>query len=37
MPGIYTEKFGLREEIDVYIKDNKPVVYTPRQKEIILL
>lgn len=36
-PGIYTPQFGLREEIDVYIQDNKPMVYTPRQKEIVLL
>ena len=36
-PGIYMPQFGLREEINVYIEDRKPVVYTPRQQEIILL
>ena len=36
-PGIYTEEFGVREEINVYIKDRKPMVYTPRQKEIITM
>lgn len=36
-PGIYTPDFGVREEINVYIKDRRPYVYTPRQKEIVLL
>ena len=36
-PGIYTPDFGVREEINVYIKDRKPYVFTPRQKEIVLL
>lgn len=36
-PSIYNQKFGLREEINVYILDNKPVVFTPRQKEIVKL
>ena len=36
-PGIYTEEFGIREEINVYIKDRKPLVFTPRQERIILL
>ena len=36
-PGIYTPDFGVREEINVYIKDNKPYVYTRRQSEIVLL
>ena len=36
-PAIYTEDFGIREEIDVYISNKKPFVYTPRQKEILKL
>ncbi len=36
-PGIYTPEFGIREEINVYIKDRQPVVYTPIQKDFILL
>lgn len=36
-PGIYTETYGLREEINIYIKDRKPYIYTKRQEEIILL
>lgn len=36
-PGIYMPEFGIREEIDVYISEDKPHVFTPRQKEIVLL
>lgn len=36
-PGIYTEEFGVREEINVYIKDKKPLISTRRQDSIILL
>jgi Xaa-Pro aminopeptidase len=25
-PGIYFERFGMRTEIDVYIKDGQPVI-----------
>lgn len=36
-PGIYLPAFGLREEINVYIEGNKPVVSTPRQDAIITM
>lgn len=36
-PGIYTPEFGIREEINVYIQNRKPVVYTPRQKDFLIL
>lgn len=36
-PGIYMPSFGLREEINVYISNNMPNVYTPRQEKIVLL
>jgi len=36
-PGIYTEEFGIREEINVYIKDKKPLIFTKRQDSILLL
>jgi len=36
-PGIYTESLGVREEINVYIQDNKPIVTTLRQDKIVLL
>lgn len=36
-PAIYMPEFGLREEIDVYIDNRRPVVYTPRQEKILLL
>ena len=36
-PGIYTSEYGLREEIDVYVSDNKAVSVAPRQDTLILL
>lgn len=36
-PGIYTEEFGIREEINIYIKDKKPLIFTKRQESILLL
>lgn len=36
-PGIYTAEFGIREEINVYINNGKPHVFTKRQNDIILL
>jgi Xaa-Pro aminopeptidase len=37
-PGIYTEQFGLRSEINVFIKENgEPTVTTPIQDEILKL
>ena len=36
-PALYLPEFGLREEINVYINDRKPCVYTPRQERILLL
>ncbi len=36
-PAVYLPTFGLREEINVYIENGKPMVYTPRQDKIILL
>ncbi len=36
-PAVYLPDFGLREEINVYIENGKPMVYTPRQDSIILL
>lgn len=36
-PGIYMPQFGLREEINVYIENRRPIVYTPRQEKILLL
>ncbi len=36
-PAIYMPEFGLREEINVYIDNKHPIVYTPRQKKIVLL
>lgn len=36
-PGIYTSKYGLREEIDVYVSDNKAISVAPRQQSLILL
>ena len=36
-PAVYLPTFGLREEINVYIKDQRPCVYTPRQDKILLL
>lgn len=35
-PGIYAKDFGMREEIDVYITDErKPYIPSPRQLEIV--
>ena len=36
-PGIYLPEFGLREEINVCIQDNKVIITTPRQAELICL
>ena len=36
-PGIYTSEYGFREEIDVYIDDNKAISVAPRQDSLILL
>ena len=36
-PGIYTESFGVREEINVCIIDNKVTVTAPIQTEIITM
>ena len=36
-PGIYAEDFGIREEIDVYILNRKPIVASRRQKEIVAI
>ena len=36
-PGIYTDEYGLREEIDVYIDNNKAISVAPRQDSLILL
>ena len=36
-PGIYTTEFGIREEINVYIDNGKPNVFTKRQNDFILL
>ena len=36
-PGIYTSEYGFREEIDVYIDNNKAISVAPRQSELILL
>lgn len=36
-PGIYTENFGLREEIDVYIENNQAISVSPRQNELITM
>ena len=36
-PGIYTSEYGFREEIDVYIDNNKAISVAPRQTELILL
>lgn len=36
-PGIYTDEYGLREEIDVYIDNNKAISVAPRQETLILL
>jgi len=36
-PGIYTNEYGFREEIDVYIDDNKAISVAPRQESLILL
>lgn len=36
-PGIYTNEYGFREEIDVYIDDNKAISVAPRQTSLILL
>lgn len=36
-PGIYTSEYGLREEIDVYVSDNKAVSVAPRQDTLFLL
>ncbi len=36
-PGIYLEKFGIREEINVYINDNKAISTAPRQQKIITM
>jgi Xaa-Pro aminopeptidase len=37
-PGIYIDgKFGIRLEIDVYIKDNKAVITTIKQDDLIII
>lgn len=36
-PGIYTPEFRIREEINVYIENNKPCFYTKRQSDFIIL
>lgn len=36
-PGIYTDEFGIRVEIDVYIDNNKAICLIPIQEEIIKL
>lgn len=36
-PGIYTDQFGCREEINVYINEKKACVTAPRQDALILL
>ena len=37
-PGIYTTEFGVRSEINVFIKENGvPTVTTPIQDEILKL
>lgn len=36
-PGIYTTNFGIRKEINVYINNNKPEIYTKQQDKILLL
>lgn len=36
-PALYLPEFGLREEINVYIQNRQPYVYTPRQNKILLL
>ncbi len=36
-PGVYLPEFGVRSEINVYIDDDKPMVTSGVQREIILL
>ena len=36
-PGIYLQEFGVRSEINVYLKKDGPLVTTPLQHEIICL
>ena len=36
-PGIYLSEFGVRTEIDVYAGENGPEIFTPEQKDLILL
>jgi Xaa-Pro dipeptidase len=36
-PGVYTDKFGLRTEINMYVSERKATVTGPRQSEIVSL
>ena len=36
-PGVYLPEFGMRSEIDVFLSEAGPVVYTPAQKSLRLL
>jgi len=36
-PGVYTDRYGVRTEINMYVRDREAVVTGPRQQEIVTL
>ena len=36
-PGVYTDRYGVRTEINMFVNEREAIVTGPRQQEILVL